>query len=326
MGQIIIDDALNGLSQLKSESVDVCVTSPPYYNLRNYDADGQIGFESTPQEYIDRLVAVFREVKRVLKPDGTLWIVIADSYAGSGKGRYKNGITIEKALSKKQQGNKGTWMGTLEKTTTNGYKPKDLIGIPWLLAFALRDDGWFLRSDIIWDKSGNVFPESVKDRCTKAHEYIFMLSKNRKYYYDAEAIKEPVAESSLKRAKYGWHGKGDHGQGNYAGLGSVEKMGSRFVNANGRNKRDVWHINTHAYKNEHFASYPPELIRPCILAGSKKGGIVLDPFIGSGTTAMVALQEGRDYIGIDIQAKYKDLIEERLATVLFTQTPPKNIV
>ena len=312
MGKIIIDDALNGLSQLESESIDMCVTSPPYYNLRDYNADGQIGTEATPQDYISKLTAVFGEVKRVLKPDGTLWIVIADSYAGSGKGRNKKGTTDENSIGKMQTGNIGSWSGTLLKTTANGCKPKDLIGIPWLLAFSLRNDGWYLRSDIIWDKSGNVFPESVKDRCTKSHEYIFMLSKNRRYFFNASAIKEPVAASSLKRAKYGWHGKGDNGNGNYAGLDSIYKMGTRFVKASGRNKRDVWHINTHSYGGNHFAAYPPELIRPCILAGSRPNGIVLDPFIGSGTTAMVAIQEGRDYIGIDIQPQYKALIEERL--------------
>lgn len=311
MGQIIIADALAGLQQLPAECADMCVTSPPYYGLRDYGADGQIGNEPTPEEYIDRLVNVFREVRRVLKPDGTLWVNIADSYSGSGKG--SGGIG---ELNAKQRSNVGANFAVgkpLTKMQTS-CKPKDLIGIPWLLALALRDDGWYLRSDIVWDKSGNVFPESVKDRCTKAHEYIFMLAKNRSYYYDADAIKEPVAESSLARAKYGWHGKGTDGNGNYAGLGQVDKMGTRFVNEQGRNKRDVWRVNTHSYKAAHFATYPPELIRPCILAGSRKGGIVLDPFIGSGTTALVALQEGRDYIGIDIQPAYKTLIDERIAT------------
>lgn len=311
MGQIIIADALNGLKQLPDESVDMCVTSPPYYGLRDYGASGQIGNESTPEKYINRLVAVFSEVRRVLKPDGTLWVNIADSYSGSGKG--SGGIG---KINEKQNSNTGANFAVgkpLPKTQTS-CKPKDLIGIPWMLAFALRNDGWYLRSDIIWDKSGNVFPESVKDRCTKSHEYIFMLAKNRSYYFDSEAVKEPVAESSLTRAKYGWHGKGTDGTGNYAGLGQVDKMGTRFVNESGRNKRDVWRVNTHSYKAAHFATYPPELIRPCVLAGSRKGGVVLDPFIGSGTTAIVALQEGRDYIGIDIQPDYETLINERIAS------------
>lgn len=315
MGQIIIAEALTGLTSLPDESADMCVTSPPYYGLRDYGASGQIGNENTPEEYIERLVAVFHEVRRVLKSDGTLWVNIADSYSGSGKGSGGSG-----QLNEKQRSNTGanyTVGKPLSKTKTS-CKPKDLIGIPWLLALALRADGWYLRSDIIWDKSGNVFPESIKDRCTKSHEYIFMLAKNRSYYYNADAIKEPVASTSLARAKYGWHGKGTDGAGNYAGLGQVDKMGTRFVDERGRNKRDVWRVNTHSYKEAHFATYPPKLIRPCILAGSRKGGTVLDPFIGSGTTALVALQEGRDYIGIDIQPSYKTLINERIASV---QTP-----
>lgn len=311
MGKIIIADALVGLKSLPDESVDMCVTSSPYFNLRDYGVEGQIGKERTAEEYISRLTLVFHEVKRVLKPDGTLWIVISDSYAGSGKGRNKNGSW--KQSGGKQDSNTGSCIGVLQKTMSAGCKPKDLIGVPWMLAFSLRADGWYLQSDIIWDKSGNVFPESVKDRCTKAHEYIFMLSKNRAYYFDAEAIKEPIAEASIKRARYGWHGNGDNGQGNYAGLGQIDSMGGRMIKPDGRNKRDVWHINTKPYKKAHFATFPPELIRPCILAGCKVGGVVLDPFMGSGTTAYVAKEEGRDFIGIEIQPEYEALIQERLA-------------
>ena len=311
MGQVIFDDALSALKKLPDKTADMCVTSPPYYNLRDYGMDGQIGTENTPESYINRLVNVFHEVKRVLKDDGTLWIVIADSYAGSGKGRNKAG-RITTLNHEKQRSNTGSHNGILFKTKSAACKSKDLIGIPWMLAFALRDDGWYLRSDIIWDKSGNVFPESVKDRCTKAHEYIFMLAKSQKYFFDSEAVKEPVAESSLKRAQYGWHGKGVNNSGNYAGLPQTAKMGTRFVKPSGRNKRDVWHVNTHSYTKGHFASYPPELIRPCIKAGSRSGGIVLDPFLGSGTTALVALQEGRDYIGIELQTEYEPLIRERI--------------
>lgn len=310
MGKIIIADALVGLQSLPDKSVDMCVTSPPYYNLRDYGMEGQIGNEQTVDEYISRLLSVFHEVYRVLKTDGTLWIVISDSYAGSGKGRNKNGSW--KPSGGKQDSNTGSCMGVLQKTMAAGCKPKDLIGVPWLLAFALRSDGWYLRSDIIWDKSGNVFPESVKDRCTKAQEYIFMLSKNKTYYFNAEAIKEPIAESSVQRAKYGWHGSGDDGKGSYAGLGQIESMAGRMIKAAGRNKRDVWHINTHPYKKAHFATFPPELIRPCILAGCRVGGVVLDPFMGSGTTAYVAKEEGRDFIGIEIQPEYEALIYERL--------------
>lgn len=278
MGKIIIADALTGLRSLEDESVNMCVTSPPYFNLRDYGVEGQIGTETSPDEYISRLVSVFSDVKRVLKPDGTLWVVIADSYAGSGKGRCKDGTW--KSAGGKQDTNIGSCKGILTKTTAQGCKPKDLIGIPWLLAFALREDGWYLRSDIIWDKSGNVFPESVRDRCTKAHEYIFMFSKSRNYYFDSDSIKEPAAGQE---------------------------------NTDRRNKRDVWHVNTHPYSKAHFATYPPELIRPCILAGCPKGGTVLDPFIGSGTTAYVAKQEGRDYVGIEIQPEYEALIYDRIA-------------
>ena len=311
MGKIIISDALSGLKQLPDESVDMCVTSPPYFNLRDYGADGQIGLEDTPEEYIHRLVDIFHEVYRVLKPQGTLWIVIADSYAGSGKNRKKDG-TLAKC-GKKQKTNHGSVSGRLFKTVPSGCKPKDLIGIPWMLAFALRADGWYLRSDIIWDKSGNVFPESVKDRCTKSHEYIFMLTKSKRYYFACDAIKEPIKDVSVKRARYGWHGKGDHGQGSYAGLPGVDSVKGRMVHLDGRNKRDVWHVNTHPYPKAHFATFPPELIRPCIRAGCPKGGVVIDPFMGSGTTAFVAVQEGRDYIGIELQQEYESLIYDRIA-------------
>ncbi len=312
MGRIMIADALSGLKNLPDACADMCVTSPPYYNLRDYGVDGQVGTEHTPEEYIAKLVTIFHEVKRVLKDDGTLWVVIADSYAGSGKGRNANGEYNRKTAVSKQLTNAGSCMGSLTKTTAQSCKPKDLIGIPWMLAFALRDNGWYLRSDIIWEKP-NAFPESVKDRCTKSYEHVFMLSKSRNYYYDAEAVKEPVAEVSLKRSKYGWHGKGDDGKGSYAGFGACDEMGERMVNPKGRNKRDVWHVNTVSYPEAHFATYPPELIRPCILAGSRNGGVVLDPFIGSGTTALVALQEGRDFIGIEIQPEYKPLIELRIS-------------
>lgn len=311
MGRIIISDALVGLKTLPDESADMCVTSPPYYNLRDYGAEGQIGLEASQEEYIDKLVEIFHEVYRVLKPHGTLWIVIADSYAGSCKGRKKDGAPS--SFSEKQKSNTGSATGILFKTTASGCKPKDLIGIPWMLAFALRADGWYLRSDIIWDKSGNVFPESVKDRCTKSHEYIFMLSKNKRYYFNGAAIKEPVSQTSITRSKYGWHGQGDNGKGNYAGLGGVDSVKGRMVHLDGRNKRDVWHVNTHSYKKAHFATYPPELIRPCIRAGCPVGGVVLDPFIGSGTTGLVAMQEGCDYLGIEIQPEYEALIHERIA-------------
>ena len=298
-------DALAVLKTMPSQSVNMCVTSPPYFGLRDYGVDGQIGLEDTPDAYIARLVDVFREVKRVLRDDGTLWVNIGDSYCGTGdKGDYKD--------PKYADGRNGQ---SVSKTkNVNGCKHKDLIGIPWMLAFALRADGWYLRSDIIWDKSGNCFPESVNDRCTKAHEYIFMLSKSKSYFYDNDAIREPVKEVSLNRAKYGWHGKGDHGTGNYAGLGQVDTM-ERFVNPNGRNKRDVWHINTASYKGAHFATFPEALVEPCILAGCPTGGVVLDCFNGAGTTGVVCMKNDRDYIGIELNPAYVELAEARIAEV-----------
>ena len=314
MGRIIIDDALNGLKQLDDCSVNMCVTSPPYYNLRDYGIAGQIGTEETPEEYIERLTEVFREVRRVLKNDGTLWVVISDSYAGSQKGRQGNGVALPENLSKRQLSNGGSHAGVLKRTMAKGCKNKDLIGIPWLFAFALRVDGWYLRSDIIWEKP-NVFPESVKDRCPRSYEHIFMFAKQKNYYYNAKAIQEPVSAVSIKRGEYGWHGKGDNGEGNYAGLGAVEKLTGRMVHEEGRNKRDVWRVNTASYREAHFATFPPELIRPCILAGSREGDVVLDPFMGSGTTALVALQEKRDYVGVEIQPEYEELIKRRISSV-----------
>lgn len=225
--------------------------------------DEQIGLEQTPDEYIANLVAVFRECKRILRDDGTLWVNIGDSYAGSGNGPgdyREDGASISKNDAK---------YGTHKPGTPNGLKPKDLIGIPWMLAFALRADGWYLRQDIIWAKP-NPMPESVKDRCTKSHEYIFLLSKSAKYYYDNEAVKEPVSDVSLKRAEYGWDcDRPSTKNGSMGGEGiHTEKMGSRFVDPAGRNKRDVWTVTTKPYKGAHYATFNPELIKPCILAGA----------------------------------------------------------
>lgn len=245
-----------------------------------------------------------------MRKDGTLWVNIGDSYNGSGRGRNANGEVNFSVFSSKQATNQGSAKEIIKKKVIDTCKPKDLIGIPWMLAFALRGDGWYLRQDIIWDKSGNCFPESIKDRCTKAHEYIFLLSKRPHYYYNADAIKEPVAEVSIKRAQYGWHGKGDDGNGNYAGLGHVDDM-RRMVNEDGRNKRDVWHVNTSSCREAHFATFPEKLIEPCILAGSPIGGVVLDPFFGSGTTGRVATKFNRDYIGIELNPEYIKIAETR---------------
>lgn len=312
--QIITSDALEVLKTIPDACCSTCVTSPPYYGLRNYGEEGQIGLEETPGEYIERLVEVFREVRRVLKNDGTLWLNIGDSYANDGKWGGSSGGKHAKALHGK------TGVGRRKKHT--GLKPKDLIGIPWLLAFALRADGWHLRADIIWQKP-NAMPESVKDRPTRAHEYVFLLSKSVRYYYNAEAIKEPAVGfpgSQNPNARRRGNTKTFRGGNAYThdqaaeNSASVERESHGLVpNETGkRNRRTVWTIATRPYKGAHFATFPEELARPCILAGSRPGDTVLDPFSGSGTTGAVAVQEGRDYIGIEINPEYIKLSEQRI--------------
>ena len=301
--QIINSDALEALRTLPDCCCSTCITSPPYYWLRDYGVDGQIGLEDTPEQYIENLVKIFREVHRVLKDDGTLWVNIGDSYAGSGKGRNRDGVFKEKAENIQSAGQKKSRIRrTLEGC---GLKRKDLIGIPWLLAFALRADGWYLRSDIIWQKP-NAMPESVKDRPTRAHEYIFLLSKSSLYYYNAEAVKEPAVGfyNAAPAGSNGTRKPNARRRGNSRGLAPNE--------SGKRNRRSVWTIATRPYKVTHFATFPEELVRPCILAGSKPGDIVLDPFAGSGTTGAVAAQEGRDFIGIEINPDYCKIIRQRL--------------
>lgn len=273
--------------------------------------DSQIGLEETPEAYVAKLVELFRETRRVLKNEGTLWLNLGDSYVSSPIGHK----TVESVFNSSTIGMKikpDVLLGSkFDKSKMPGYKTKDLIGIPWMVAFALRKDGWYLRQDIIWAKP-NPMPESVKDRCTKSHEYVFLLSKSPKYYYDNEAIKEPVKEISLKRAEYGWHGKGDDGNGNYAGLGQIEKMGTRFANPKGRNKRSVWTVTPKPFRGAHFATFPPDLIEPMILAGCPKDGIVLDPFMGAGTTAVVAKTHGRNYLGVELNESYIRIAQKRI--------------
>ena len=353
------------LKTIPDGTVDCCVTSPPYYGLRDYgtatwiggdpscphyrtskksdktatghknmmetghavgDAiyktvcpicgavrvDNQIGLEETPDEYIDRLVSVFREVRRVLRDDGTLWLNIGDSYAGnSNRGTKLQG---NPEFNKNRPSRELTLLP--KKSVPNSCKPKDLIGIPWMLAFALRADGWYLRQDIIWHKP-NPMPESVKDRCVKSHEYIFLFSKKPRYFFDYKAIQE---ESK-------WNGKDKRsgkGRISYDGKrteGGVEKTKAQqsFVSITGRrNKRDVWRIATRPYKEAHFATFPEQLIEPCILAGSRPNGIVLDPFFGSGTTGVVAEKFGRRYIGIELNEEYVELAKKRLDGVQMT--------
>lgn len=300
---IICGDALEVLRGIETESVHTCVTSPPYYGLRDYGTDGQIGLEETPQEYIERLVNVFREVRRVLRPDGTLWLNIGDSYATRSGNQAPT--------------NTRNSCGHTEKRVPSGYKYKDLIGIPWTLAFALRADGWYLRQDIIWQKP-NAMPESVKDRCTKSHEYIFLLSKSPRYYFDAEAISEPIAESSKRRIYQNndlFPGVGGRKYGDDQREEARTKSGKEFPSTLRRNKRDVWTVSTSKYNGAHFAVFPEALVEPCVLAGSPKGGVVLDPFVGSGTSAVVAKKLGREFIGVEISPDYVELANDRLKAV-----------
>lgn len=280
-----------------------CVTSPPYYGLRDYGVDGQIGLEPTPDEYVARLVDVFREVRRVLRDDGTLWLNLGDSYAGSTMTGGNNGINAdggEGGFKIKRQ--------FLKPKQFTGLKQKDIIGIPWLVAFALRADGWYLRSEIIWHKP-NPMPESVRDRPTKAHEQIFLLSKSPKYYYDADAISEQCVKGAAgSRFDYGKTGINGMGR-----VSSADRNDSAY-----RNRRSVWTVTPKPYKEAHFATFPPDLIEPCILAGCPEGGTVLDPFGGSGTTAQVAIQNHRNAVLIELNANYVELIKKRLECVVPT--------
>jgi len=298
--KILQGNCINKLKTIADKTFHTCVTSPPYYGLRDYGGEeNQIGQEKTPEEFIDQLVSVFKEVRNVLTDDGTLWVNLGDSYynyrPGKGQSYPKQSVSKTNQDLPTQCNKRGNKL--------EGLKEKDLIGIPWMFAFAMRSDGWYLRQDIIWHKP-NPMPESVKDRCTKSHEYIFLLSKNKKYYYDNEAIKEPV--------KQDW-GTRDRTQGKYHNPGSGLVPHSGLSKSYDRkNKRDVWSITNKPYKGSHFAVFPPDLITPCILAGSEKGDIILDPFMGSGTTAMVAKQLGRDYIGCELHEEYSNLIDQRV--------------
>lgn len=360
--RILVGDCIQMMRTLPDQSVHTCITSPPYFGLRDYGVDGQIGLEASPREFIDSLVAVFREVRRVLRDDGTIWVNMGDSYAGSwgAHGRDDMGLgstslsarQIAASARRKKQANHG------------GFKPKDLMGMPWRLAFALQDDGWYLRQDIVWAKP-NPMPESVRDRCTKAHEYLFLLSKSSKYFFDQDAIREPANQTGKGSAAtfrggayvngatfdnsnggtravsgnvvprnngVGWgHGYdadpkprtvgskrnsfsretkysgGDHGQT------GQHRPGREDINYDTtRNKRSVWTVATNGFKGAHFATFPPDLIRPCVQAGSPRGGLVLDPFGGAGTTALVAMQEGRQSVICELNPEYAALARQRL--------------
>ena len=286
--------------------VQTCVTSPPYFGLRDYGVDGQIGLEDTPGAYVAQLVEVFREVRRVLRDDGTLWINIGDSYAANRSYQVESTKGGAKHGPGQAAGGKGS-------KVPDGLKPKDLIGIPWMLAFALRADGWYLRQDIIWHKP-NPMPESVRDRCTKAHEYVFLLSKSERYFFDSEAMKEDAIGGQTGKAA-SFKRDGSKREQKIPGQGyGTHRPDREDVAYNGakRNRRSVWTVATRPYKGAHFATFPPALIEPCILAGSRPGDFVLDPFMGSGTTAQVALQRGRRYLGCELNPEYEELQQQRL--------------
>ena len=332
--KILEGNVLETLKDLPACSVQCVVTSPPYYGLRDYGVEGQIGLEPSPEAYVEQLVKVFQEVKRVLKDDGTLWLNLGDSYNGSGKGGNPEGSPFTK-----QKTNQGSLLD--RPTRISGLKPKDLIGIPWMVAFALRADGWYLRSEIIWAKP-NPMPESMKDRPTKSHEQIFLFSKSQDYFYDYEAILEPANYDGRKDTVM--KGSKKYKDGSYLANGNANSLSVkgrerwRFKNlqedgqqpntiherrAAGlkdevyavRNKRDVWTVSTKSYSGAHFATFPTELIEPCILAGTKEGDTVLDPFNGSGTTGEVSIKHHRLYIGCELNPKYVKLTHRRLSQV-----------
>ena len=325
MSKVLNGDCLTVLKSLEAESVNCCVTSPPYWGLRDYGHDGQLGLESTPEEYVAKMVEVFREVKRVLKDDGTLWLNLGDSYASTKEGNTNGtaGMVKQKA---------GVNDNTTKRTIPKDLKPKDLCGIPWRVAFALQADGWYLRQDIIWHKP-NPMPESVTDRCTKSHEYIFLLSKLSQYYFDSEAIKERsvcndprMVDGFVPKSVNGKHsidsqnsanrhksaitpGQTPHGK-------ALRRMsGESDPSYPYRNKRSVWSVTTSPYSGAHFATFPEELIEPCIRAGCPEGGTVLDPFFGAGTTGVVCKNYRREYLGIEINPEYVKIAEKRLDNI-----------
>jgi DNA modification methylase len=308
---VLVGDVRNRLSELADGSVRCVVTSPPYWGLRDYGNDGQIGLEQTPDQFVAELVGVFREVRRVLADDGTLWLNIGDSYAS-----FRDG----KATPDTQRGDS---TGTLvekgkasNRSATNfagsPVKHKDLVGIPWRVAFALQADGWYLRQDIIWSKP-NPMPESVTDRCTKAHEYVFLLTKSPRYYYDNDAVSEEYADATVKRGK---------SIRQVAADGTVTTRGNGEPVEGRRNRRSVWTVTTKSFRGAHFAVMPEALVEPCVLAGSAEGDLVLDPFAGSGTVGVVAMRYGRNFVGVELNPDYAAIAESRL----YDSAPMFNVV
>jgi len=324
INKVICGDALLTLKELPPESIDCCITSPPYWGLRDYGMSGQFGLEKTPEEYVAKMVGMFREVKRVLKKEGTCWLNLGDSYMSGGGASRHHGYTDPKWKEARK----------IEHFEPQAYphktiKPKDLVGIPWRVAFALQSDGWYLRQDIIWAKP-NPMPESVTDRCTKSHEYIFLLAKSQKYYFDNEAIREKASTEVAERKRLnGQSAEEGKKSGHQRNCGV--KMATPFLKGQQaqvrenhdihydkretygqRNKRSVWTITTKPFKEAHFATFPEDLIVPMVKAGCPQKGIVLDPFIGAGTTGIVARKLGRNYLGIELNPKYVKMAEQRL--------------
>tara|TARA_R110000850_G_scaffold266183_1_gene396405 strand:+ start:53 stop:970 length:918 start_codon:yes stop_codon:yes gene_type:complete len=289
--KVLQGDCREVLKTMPEKTYHTCVTSPPYWGLRDYGEDNQLGLEETPQEYVANLVEVFREVRRVLRDDGTVWLNLGDSYSSGGRKTTTN-----------QTVRGDTDYGVTRPPVYKGIKPKDLVGIPWRVAFALQEDGWYLRQDIIWNKP-NPMPESVKDRCTKSHEYIFLLSKSKNYYFDNESIKEEAQDWGIR----------DRTNGKYHNEGTGLNPHSGLENSyDTKNKRSVWTVSTKPYKEAHFATYPPDLIEPCILAGCPEDGNVLDPFGGAGTTGLVSDRLRRNATLIELNKSYADITEKRL--------------
>lgn len=300
------------LKQMPDACVQACITSPPYWGLRDYGVDGQLGLEQSPSEYVANMVGVFREVRRVLRDDGTLWLNLGDSYASIAGGYDETGSRGSTAcIGAKTQ---AAVLKGRRRLPPNGLKPKDLVGIPWMVAFALREDGWYLRCDVIWHKP-NPMPESVADRPTKAHEYVFLLSKSEHYLYDIDAIREPHTSDPRKHKPGGVRPEKAAGPLDRGGASQWERQrtGEDSYHPLGRNKRSVWTVATQPYEGAHFATFPPSLIEPCVLAGSRPGDVVLDPFFGSGTTGEVAEKHGRRWIGFDLNGEYQQLQKERTA-------------
>lgn len=306
--EILQGDCRDVLGSLADGSINCCVTSPPYFGLRDYGVEGQLGLEPTPDEFVSAMVEVFREVRRVLRDDGTLWLNLGDSYANDGKWGGSTGGKHASAL----HGNSGIGRRLL----TTGLKPKDLIGIPWRVAFALQADGWYLRQDIIWHKP-NPMPESVTDRCTKAHEYIFLFAKSERYYFDADAIKEQAVSNHASGNGF----KGRQGGAIHMPMSGGAGTADQWLPGGMRNRRSVWTVSTKPFKGAHFATFPPDLIDPCVLAGCPVDGTVLDPFFGAGTTGLVAQKHGRNCVGIELNPDYIAIANERLGLAPVSALP-----